>query len=948
MRVRSYLAIGLMVFFVTLWIPVCLPFPWGLAPGWAQTPSSVDEHTEAQRLFRQALQQNSANQVPEAIASYQQALTLYQSSQMRAAYPDESQVMVAAILANLRGAFSRVGDHAQAIDVLQQALKIQTELGDRQGQIYSLSNLGTAHLVLGQYAEAIDYFQQALPLTQEVKDVASEGFAVFSLGRAYSNLGQYPQAQEFFQQALAIQQQLKNPAGEAQILTEIGAIDLLTAQYPQAIEVYQRSIKLQQQLGNHSGEAHALSALGTTYRLLGQLEEAIAFQQQALALYRDRLGETPTQQSAQHLSEIGTLMELANVKVLQIQYPEAIEFYQQALTLARSSQLQTQFPAESRRKEGYILQGMGVVYGIQAQYPQATELLQQALTVAREMKNRSNEAQTLENLANVYRSSANYSQASESYHQVLMIQQELGDREGEGITLNNLGLLLEELQQPELAIVALKQSVNVREAIRQDLRALPQQFQQSYTATISETYRDLADLLFQQDRVLEAQQVLDLLKVQELEEYLHNVRGNERSVGLTLLPAEQQILVLYTKATQSKINFETFIQQPELTAQVTQLKINAREQTFTIEQLNSLQDNLKQVKDAVLLYPLVLKDRVEIVLIRPDAPPVRHTIAVDELTFKQAIADFREQISNPRQRKSAAAQQLYTWLIQPFETELQSAKTILYAADGQLRYVPLGALYDGQHWLIERFNINYITSASLTDFSVTPATDRPLRVLAGGFSQGQVKFNVGDQTFQFSGLPNAATEIENIAARIPETTELLNQQFSRAATLSQMDQYTIVHFATHAEFVVGAPEDSFILLGNGDRMSLREIESWQLPHVDLVVLSACKTAVGGKLGNGEEILGLGYQMQRTGARAAIASLWSVDDGGTQVLMNAFYTALTTLNRSGLTKAEALRTAQIALITGNFESLGIQAPADLADFLSRPYYWAPFILIGNGV
>jgi CHAT domain-containing protein/tetratricopeptide (TPR) repeat protein len=947
MRVRSYLTISLIVFFITLWSPVYLQFPLGLAPGWAQTAASSDERTEAQRLFQQALQQNSANQVTEAIASYRQSLALYQSSQMRVAYPDESQVMVAAILANLGGALSRVGEHIQAIEVLQQALKIQTEVGDRQGQVYSLSNLGTAHLVLGQYAEAIAAFQQALPITQTLKDTAGEGFAVFSLGRAYQHLGQYPQAREFLQQALEIQQQLQNPAGEAQILTEIGAINLLTAQYPQAIEVYQQSAKLQQQLGDHSGEAHALSALGTTYRLLGQLEEAIAFHEQALALYRDR-SDSATQQPAQQLSEIGTLMELANIKVLQTHYSEAIEFYQQALTFARSTQLQAQFPGESRRKEGYILQGMGVVYGIQAQYSQASEFLQQALTIAQEMKNRSNEAQTLENLANIYRASANYSQASESYHQVLMIQQELGDRAGEGITLNNLGLLLEELQQPELAIVALKQSVNVREAIRQDLRVLPQQLQQSYTATISETYRSLADLLFQQDRVLEAQQVLDLLKVQELEEYLQNVRGNEHLVGITLLPAEQQILTLYTRATQTHTSFETFIQQPELTAQITQLKVNAREQTFTLDQLTSLQDNLKQVKDAVLLYPLVLKDRVEIVLIRPDAPPVRHTIAVDEPTFKQAIADFREQISNPRQRKSAAAQQLYIWLIQPFETELKAAKTIFYAADGQLRYVPLGALYDGQRWLIERFNINYITSASLTDFSAAPVTDRPLRVLAGGFSQGQVKFNVGDQTFQFSGLPNAATEIENIAARIPETTELLNQQFSRAATLPQMDQYTIVHFATHAEFVVGAPEDSFILLGNGDRVSLREIESWQLPHVDLVVLSACKTAVGGKLGNGEEILGLGYQMQRTGARATIASLWSVDDGGTQVLMNAFYAALTTLRRSGLTKAEALRTAQIALITGNFEDLGIQASADLADFLSRPYYWAPFILIGNGV
>jgi CHAT domain-containing protein len=79
-----------------------------------------------------------------------------------------------------------------------------------------------------------------------------------------------------------------------------------------------------------------------------------------------------------------------------------------------------------------------------------------------------------------------------------------------------------------------------------------------------------------------------------------------------------------------------------------------------------------------------------------------------------------------------------------------------------------------------------------------------------------------------------------------------------------MDDYSIVHLATHAEFLSGAPETSFILFGNGDRVTLRDVSAWSLPNVNLMVLSACQTAVGGQLGNGEEILGFGYQLQRTG------------------------------------------------------------------------------------
>lgn len=206
--------------------------------------------------------------------------------------------------------------------------------------------------------------------------------------------------------------------------------------------------------------------------------------------------------------------------------------------------------------------------------------------------------------------------------------------------------------------------------------------------------------------------------------------------------------------------------------------------------------------------------------------------------------------------------------------------------------------------------------------------------------------------------------MSNLQAKVPKTTLLLNQDFNRATILPQMRSNTVVHLATHAAFVSGQPESSFILLGNGERITLQDIRSWNLPNVDLVVLSACETGLGGQLGNGEEILGFGYRMQRTGARAAIASLWQVSDGGTQVLMNAFYDHLLT----GSSKTAALQAAQIDLIRGtatvdinrdrgiavqftdeadNTVDANRSTPAP-APTLEHPYYWAPFILIGNGL
>jgi CHAT domain-containing protein len=229
-------------------------------------------------------------------------------------------------------------------------------------------------------------------------------------------------------------------------------------------------------------------------------------------------------------------------------------------------------------------------------------------------------------------------------------------------------------------------------------------------------------------------------------------------------------------------------------------------------------------------------------------------------------------------------------------------------------------------------------------------------VLAAAFTQGNYSVKVGGQEVDYSGLPFAGREVENLAQTVPNTTKLLDQQFNKDI-VSQMNDYSVVHLATHAAFLVGQPEESFILFGNGDRATLPDVKNWRLPNVDLVVLSACETGLGDKLGDGREILGFGYQMQQTSARAAIASLWSVSDGGTQALMNAFYSALQT---GKITKAEALQQAQIALSTGDYTAIGEQRglgveeriknslPSQVSNRLSHPYYWAPFILIGNGL
>ena len=332
--------------------------------------------------------------------------------------------------------------------------------------------------------------------------------------------------------------------------------------------------------------------------------------------------------------------------------------------------------------------------------------------------------------------------------------------------------------------------------------------------------------------------------------------------------------------------------------------------------------------NAVILYPLILEDRLELILINAKTPPIRRTVTISRTELNQLIVDFRAGLLDAGSDDvKVPAQQLYQAIIKPFEPELQQLNidTIIYAPDGQLRYIPFAGLFDGKQWLAEKYKINNITAESLTSFNTKPIA-KPY-ILAGAFGgKSEDSLRAG-----FSGLPATITEVEKISKRFPNTTSLIEANFTKIATESRANSHTILHLATHGELSIGSPEDSFILFGNGDKATIREIKDWSLSNIDLVILSACQTGLGKKLGSGVEILGLGYQMQTAGARVAIASLWQVDDSGTQALMEAFYSEL---QKGDVSIAEALRRAQVSLIRSSK--------------FNHPNYWSSFFAIGNGL
>ncbi|MEJ6483806.1 tetratricopeptide repeat protein [Nostoc punctiforme UO1] len=951
-------------------IPLLLPIPGYLFSRTAQAQTSQNRQAEADKLFKEGNQQFKRSQYPDAIQSWQQALIIYQKLKDRNGEANS--------LNNLGKAYLRLEQYTKVIDFSQQSLAIFRELHERQGEANALNNIGIAYDSLGEYAKAIEFYQQSLTIKRELHDRNGEANVLNNIGIAYDSLGEYAKAIEFYQQSLIIKQDLHERKGEGDSLMSLGYAYLKLGQYAKAKDFFQQSLVIFQNINDFQGKAYSMGNLGNVYQLLGQDAKAEEFYQKSLVIFQD---------INDYNGAINSLMGLGNAKYLLKQYTKAIEFYQQSLSVIRG--------IHDRHSEAKVLNSLGNIYLKTKQYDKAIDLYQQSLAIHRDISTRNGEADSLKNLGRAYLYLGQI-KAIEFFQQSLSIYQNLGDRRGESSTLESIGLFLEQQSQPELAIVFYKQSVRVIEAIRKDSDTLLREEQASYTKNVAaDTYRNLASLLLEKNRVMEALQVLDLLKVQELQDYLRNVQGNERSVkGIELFPQEQKILQDYTAIqtpairlnaeladlrklqtrtpTQQqriqeieKIQVQTsqkmseFLKSPAVEALSQQIQKTAPQQNLTLPAYQNLQTRLQRLgKRIALFYTLVLDDRLELVLLPPGKPPIHRSVAMKRTELEKMIQTFRQDLQDPNSEVKQSSQKLYEQLIKPIETDLQQAdvQTIIYAPDGQMRYIPLAALYDGKQWLTERYQINYLTALALTKLELE-STNAP-RVLAGAFTQGSYSVQVAGQTYDFQGLRFAKTEVEGLGAAIPNTTKLFDKAFSRDAILSQIKNYSILHMATHAVFVKGAPENSFILMGDGNRINLKEIEEWKLPNVTLVVLSACQTALGGDLGNGLEILGFGYQLQRTGVRASIASLWEVNDGGTQTLMNILYTRL----KSGtITKVEAIREAQIALITGKNQSSDskdrssvILTPgnsgqaAPISRNLSHPYYWAPFILIGNGL
>jgi CHAT domain-containing protein/uncharacterized protein HemY len=885
---------------LSLSFTICLIYPYWQILAFSQpavyAQTKQDREAEAKRLYELGNQQYDKSQYREALLSYQTALEIYQAIKNRNGEGNS--------INKLGNAYNSLGQYPKAIDYYQQSLVIFKQISDRKSEGNTLNDLGVTYRNLGQLQKAIEFYQQSIEISEQIGDRKGKGNALNNLGTAYRSLGQYLKAIDLFQQSLAIVKQISDRKGEANALNNLGGAYRSLGQYQKAISFYHQALVIYQQIGDRDNEGSSFNNLGLAYNSLGQYQKAIDFHRQALVI---------KQQIGNRKGESISLGSLGSTYNNLGQYQKALDLNRQSLAIKQQ--------IGDRNGEGISLSNVGFTYGKLEQYQKAIGFYEQSLAIFNQTGDRNAEGRALGNLGFAHAQLKQYPKAIDYYQQSLVIKKQIGDRYGEGATLKNLGLLFSKLEQAELAIIFYKQFVNVTESIRKDIRELPQGEQSSYLSTIENTYRLLADLLLKQKRVTEALQILDLLKIQELEDYLKNVKGNQQTAqGIRLLEPE----VLISRQL-SGVSFEQ-------TSQLN-LELANKIQQLPKSEINRVPEYFQKLPHgAVLIYPLILSDRLELIIFSANTLPVNRTVTINQTELENLISDFRSDLQDfSSEDVKDSGKKLYEVLIRPIESDLEQASTttILYAPDGILRYIPLASLYDGKQWLVEKYRVNNLIAYSLFNPNSKPIQN--LSIFAGAFGgkSGETRFNQ-------SGLPSTIPEVDNIAATFVNTTKLIEQNFTAQTAKEKSIGRSIVHLATHAEFKTGSPNDSYVLFGDGSKVTLAEINEWQLTGTALVVLSACQTGIG-SMGTGAEILGFGYQVQRAGASASIASLWTVSDGGTQLLMNGFYR---NLQQGNLSISTALRAAQLNMIR-------IPTEEGKTNF-NHPYFWSAFILIGNGL
>jgi len=881
-----------------------------------------------------------------------------------------------ASLSNLAALYQSMGQYAKAEPLLLRALAIdeKTQGPDHPDIAVRLNILAGLYQSIGLYARAEPLFLRALAIDEKSQgpDHPDTGTSLNNLAALYEAMGLYARAEPLYLRALSITEKARGPEHPATSirLNNLAALYQAMGQYAKAEPGFLRALAIAEKaLGpEHPDTGIRLNNLAALYRAMGQDTKAEPLYLRALAIAEKTLGP-------EHPSTGTSLNNLAGLYRSKEQYARAEPLYLRALAIAEKAQ------GADHPDTGSGLNNLAGLYRSMDQYNRAEPLYLRALAIAEKAQGPEHPLTSvhLNNLALLYQSMAQNAKALPLYQRALLIATYAGSPESAWRVQHNLRAVYALEKQPGLAIFFGKQAVNTLQGMRATLSPLDRELQRGFLANKAGVYRDLADLLIQQGRLAEAQHVLGMLKEEEFFDFVRRTESHDpRQRKIAFQPHEQpwhdRLGTLTARAGKTaseraelerksrlgltdaeKSRWAQLIREKEtLTSDLRSYYrevVNAFASTRdpgtgapdAVAQLKATQQTLSTLGTGSVLVQYVLSGNRLNIIFTTASTQVARQIEIKSADLNQKIEFFRVALRNPSISTLPMAQELYKLLIAPIAHDLYAAnaRTLMISLDGTLRYIPLSALHDGKQYLIERYDLSLYTEVTKDNLIQRPGKDMSIAGL--GLTR---------QIEEFDALPAVRAELNSIVRNgthgLIKGELHFDQQFNMVNIRQALkNKHPLIHLASHFVFQPGNESTSFLLLGDGDRLTLSRIreEKLDFSHVDLVTLSACETGIGGeRSAQGEEVEGLGALVQKQGAKGVIATLWPVADESTGLLMKHFYRLR---EEKKLSKADALRQAQLMLVK-NQRGLDTAASATSEPDASyaHPYFWAPFILMGN--
>jgi CHAT domain-containing protein/Tfp pilus assembly protein PilF len=886
-------------------------------------------------------------------------------------------------------------------EVAAKLLSAKTENDQKKALSETERGLITAELVQALRKQAETLFQrrdlaqslvawQLMRLVAEkIGDENSVATAVFNIGVNYYTRGEYQPALEFFELQLTLPAAKRDKVITARAFNSIGMIKRFYGDSAGALEYVQRSQQLGEETGDKKTLANAYNNLGVLYRDRANYALALEYYEKSLSL-NEALNDKPG--ISLNLNNIGT------VHGTQGNQSQALEYFQRALKLGQD--------ANDQGMIANALNNIGLTYHKNRDYPQALEFYQKSLALWEQLKFQRGAALTLNNIGLLNREQGNNKRALEYYQQSLAIREKVDDQTGQVFVLNHIGYLhylqgeydqaLEiskrtieastRLVNPELlwrsyelagrtltslkrfdeAEKALASSISTVEQMRYrvggDELALQRFFEDKVLP-----YMAMVDLAFARNRPADALTYSELAKARTLLDVLRNGRipinkamsveeqEKERTANseLTALnvkiyeerqrakPNLDRIAELEPRREKARLDYEAFL--TSLYVKHPELKVQRGEVTpITAAEAAALIPD----RSAAIVEFVVADEKSYLIVLTNDRTlkislyPIN--ITANQLTAR--VDQFRGMLAGRDLNYQATARELYDLLLKPAEEQLRGRKTLCVVPDRALWELPFQALQPraGVH-LIENYTLFYAPSLSVLR-EVTKQPSGPTRnttLLA--FGNPQLSGGPGDKLRgaefeKFGPLPEAEQEVKTLGRLYgpAHSRVFIGPEAREGVAKTEAAKYEVLHFATHGLLDNRNPMFSFLTLAQkaGDPnedglLEAREIINMDL-HAKLAVLSACQTARGW-VGAGEGVIGMSWALFGAGVPTTVASQWNVDSASTTSLMIDFHRRMT--SRSKVTKAEALRQAELGLLR--------------SDRYRHPFYWAGFVMIGDG-